>query len=93
MNESRKRRQSTKLLELKNQARRDGWLRYIREGEGEEADERALLAGVTTSIRGGPIIGWSLQTNTERSQRDHGKASRSNCSSGNHCTLGGSSAG
>lgn len=45
MSESRKRRQSTKLIELKNNARRDGWLRYIREGEGEEADERALLAG------------------------------------------------
>lgn len=40
-----KRRQTTKLLEAKAIARRDGWLRYLREGEGEEADERAMLAG------------------------------------------------
>jgi phage terminase large subunit-like protein len=42
---ARTRRQSTKLLEAKARARRDGWLRYLREGEGEEADERAMLAG------------------------------------------------
>jgi phage terminase large subunit-like protein len=38
-------RQSTKLITLKNQARRQGWLKWLRKGPGEEADERALLAG------------------------------------------------
>lgn len=41
----KRRRQTTKLLQLKNQAKRAGWLKYLRQGEGEEADERALLAG------------------------------------------------
>ncbi len=40
-----RRRQSTKLVTLKNQARRAGWLKYVRKGPGEEADERAMLAG------------------------------------------------
>lgn len=38
-------RQSTKLLELKRWARRRGWSSWLRKGEGEEADERALLSG------------------------------------------------
>ncbi len=36
---------SAKLVALKAKARREGWLRYVRVGEGEEADERAILAG------------------------------------------------
>lgn len=38
-------RKSTKLIQLKNQARRQGWLKWLRKGPGEEADERALLNG------------------------------------------------
>ena len=40
-----RRRQSTKLVELKNKAKREGWLKWLRTGPGEEADERALLSG------------------------------------------------
>ena len=40
-----RRRQSTKLIELKNQAKRNGWLKWLRKGPGQEADERALLNG------------------------------------------------
>jgi phage terminase large subunit-like protein len=40
-----RKRQSTKLLELKAKARRQGWLKWLRTGPGEEADERALLNG------------------------------------------------
>lgn len=39
------RRQSTRLLQLKAQAKRQGWLKWLRKGPGEEADERALLNG------------------------------------------------
>ncbi len=46
-----RRRQSTKLLELKAQAKAQGWLKYLRHGPGEEADERALLNGCFFSIR------------------------------------------
>jgi hypothetical protein len=42
---ARLRRQSTKLLDLKRHARNRGWLKWLRTGEGEEADERALLSG------------------------------------------------
>jgi phage terminase large subunit-like protein len=38
-------RQSTRLVQLKSQAKRQGWLRWLRKGPGEEADERALLNG------------------------------------------------
>lgn len=38
-------RQSTKLIELKRHAKKKGWLKWLRQGEGEEADERALLNG------------------------------------------------
>lgn len=38
-------RKSTKLIQLKNQARKKGWLKWLRQGAGEEADERALLNG------------------------------------------------
>lgn len=41
----RRRRQSTKLIELKNQAKRKGWFKWLRKGPGQEADERALLNG------------------------------------------------
>ena len=33
------------MLELKRWAKRRGWLGWLRQGEGEEADERALLNG------------------------------------------------
>lgn len=38
-------RKTTKLLEAIAKAKRDGWYKYLRQGEGEEADERAILAG------------------------------------------------
>jgi phage terminase large subunit-like protein len=40
-----KRRLSTRLIELKRFARRKGWASWIRQGEGEAADERAMLNG------------------------------------------------
>jgi len=55
-----RRRQSTRLIELKNKARRRGWLKYLRKGEGEEADERALLKGCWfVPRRGEHVIEWS----------------------------------
>jgi len=47
------RRQSTKLIQLKNQARRQGWLKWLRKGPGQEADERALLNGCRISTKRG----------------------------------------
>jgi phage terminase large subunit-like protein len=44
-------RQSTKLIELKNQAKRKGWLKWLRQGPGEESDERALLNGCRFSVK------------------------------------------
>lgn len=38
-------RKSAKVLEARRRAKREGWLRWIRQGPGEEADERAMLAG------------------------------------------------
>lgn len=49
----RRRRKSTKLIELKNKARRAGWLKWIRKGPGEEADERAMLGGCWFDIKRG----------------------------------------
>ena len=55
-----RRRQSTKLIELKNKARRKGWLKWLRKGEGEEADERALLNGCWfVPQRGQHVIEWA----------------------------------
>ncbi len=42
---------STDLLSLRAKAKREGWLKYIRQGAGEEADERAMLNGCTFDIR------------------------------------------
>lgn len=36
---------TTKLLDLIGKAKSEGWYKYCRQGEGEEADERAMLAG------------------------------------------------
>ncbi len=36
---------STRIIEARAKAKREGWLRWIRQGEGEEADERAILNG------------------------------------------------
>ena len=36
---------SARLIELKRRAKRQGWLKHLRQGPGEEADEKALLAG------------------------------------------------
>lgn len=36
---------STRVRELRAKARREGWERWIRQGAGEEADEKAMLAG------------------------------------------------
>ncbi len=48
-----RRRQSTKLLQLKALAKRQGWLKWLRKGPGEEADERALLNGCWFDARRG----------------------------------------
>ncbi|QDV56504.1 terminase large subunit [Rosistilla oblonga] len=40
-----KRAPTARVLELRSQAKRDGWLKWIRQGPGEEADERAMLGG------------------------------------------------
>lgn len=53
---AKRRRQSTKLIELKNKARRDGWLKWLRKGQGEEADERALLHGCWFDLRRGQHV-------------------------------------
>jgi phage terminase large subunit-like protein len=39
------RRKTTKLLDAIGKAKREGWYQYLRQGPGEEADERALLSG------------------------------------------------
>jgi hypothetical protein len=49
-------RKSTKLIELKNRARRQGWLKWLRKGPGEEADERALAAGCWFDVRRGQHV-------------------------------------
>lgn len=49
-------RKSTKLIQLKNQARRQGWLKWLRRGPGEEADERALLNGCWFDPRRGEHV-------------------------------------
>lgn len=41
----RTRRKTTKLLDAIGKAKREGWYKHLRQGEGEEADERALLNG------------------------------------------------
>lgn len=43
--QTRTRRKTTKLREAINKAKRDGWYKWVRQGPGEEADERAMLAG------------------------------------------------
>jgi phage terminase large subunit-like protein len=40
-----RKRKTTRLVELRNQAKRQGWSRWIRQGEGEESDEQAMLNG------------------------------------------------
>lgn len=44
-------RRSAKLLGLRRKAKKEGWLKYVREGAGEEADERAMLNGCRFSQR------------------------------------------
>ncbi|QDV24399.1 terminase large subunit [Aureliella helgolandensis] len=39
------RRKTTRLLDAIGKAKRAGWYKYLRQGEGEEADERAIIAG------------------------------------------------
>jgi phage terminase large subunit-like protein len=46
-----KRRPSTKLIELKRLAKLKGWAQFMRKGDGEEADEQALLNGCWYSIQ------------------------------------------
>jgi phage terminase large subunit-like protein len=46
-------------MELKRWAKRDGWLKHLRQGEGEAADERALLNGCWfVPERGQHAIEW-----------------------------------
>lgn len=53
------RRQSTRLLELKRHAKLRGWARWIRQGEGQEADERAMLNGCWFNpARGAHAVDW-----------------------------------
>jgi phage terminase large subunit-like protein len=60
-----RRRQSTKLLELKRKAKREGWAKWLRTGPGEEADERALLNGCRFDPRRGEhIIRFASQYGT-----------------------------
>jgi phage terminase large subunit-like protein len=42
---------STKLIEARNKAKREGWLKWIRQGPGEEADERAIINGCWFDLR------------------------------------------
>lgn len=52
-------RQSTRLLNLKRWAKRRGWAKWLRQGEGEAADERALLNGCwVVPERGQHAIDW-----------------------------------
>ena len=48
---SQRKPKSAAIIELRRQARKDGWAKYIRQGEGEEADERAMLAGCKFDLR------------------------------------------
>jgi phage terminase large subunit-like protein len=55
-------RQTARLITLKNEARRAGWLKWLRKGEGEEADERALLNGCWfVPQRGEHVIEWAAK--------------------------------
>ena len=42
---SQRKPKSTAVLELRSKAKRAGWAKWIRKGEGEEADERSMLNG------------------------------------------------
>ena len=42
---------SAKIVGLRAKAKREGWLSCIRQGQGEEADERAMLAGCRFDLR------------------------------------------
>ncbi len=42
---------SAKTIELRNKAKREGWYPYIRQGEGEEADEIAMRNGCWFDVR------------------------------------------
>lgn len=48
---SHRKPKSAALLELRGQAKRDGWLKWVRQGEGEEADEKAMLNGCSFDLR------------------------------------------
>lgn len=41
---------STRLLECIRRAKREGWYRIVRQGVGQEADERAMLAGCRVDL-------------------------------------------
>jgi phage terminase large subunit-like protein len=42
---------STRLIELRAKAKREGWAKWIRQGAGEEADEKAMLNGCRFDVR------------------------------------------
>lgn len=48
---------SAKLISLYNKAKRAGWKQYIRQGDGQEADERAMMDGcVFDPIRADHVV-------------------------------------
>ena len=47
---------SARLMELRNEAKRKGWHKWIRQGEGEIADEKAMLAGCVFDLRRGEHV-------------------------------------
>lgn len=54
-----RRKNSATLLEIKSEAKRKGWLKYIRQGSGQEADERAMLDGCRFSVRRAEhVLAW-----------------------------------
>ncbi len=51
-----RRPKSAAIIGLRNRAKREGWLKWIRQGEGEEADEKAMLAGCVFDQRRGDHV-------------------------------------
>ena len=53
---SQRKPKSAALIELKRKAKRQGWAQWLRQGAGEEADERALLDGCRFDLRRGQHV-------------------------------------
>jgi phage terminase large subunit-like protein len=48
---NQRRSKSATLIELRRKAKRQGWAKWIRQGEGEQADEMAILDGCRFSLK------------------------------------------